>query len=218
MNEPAERHALPLRERKKLRTRRDLVDTALRLFTERGFDAVTLDELCARVEVSKRTFFRYFTSKEEVANAPFRELWTKVLDELSVTEPADRPMLELFGDALVSTVERMTVDDAGWLLAAQRLSGQHPALVAHALQFCEQHTLAVLDLLRDRFGLDPERDPRPRLLCDLALAVYRHALAGWQEHADRHPADPPSTTDFSTRYRAAVAALRDSLTLTPQPR
>lgn len=53
-----EESALPLRERKKLRTRRVLADTALRMFLERGFEQTTLDDLVAAAEASVRTFFR----------------------------------------------------------------------------------------------------------------------------------------------------------------
>ncbi len=58
-----------LRERKKQRTRAALLRTAVELFTTQGYEETTIDEIVDAVEVSQRTFFRYFASKEEVAFA-----------------------------------------------------------------------------------------------------------------------------------------------------
>jgi AcrR family transcriptional regulator len=77
---------LSLRERKKLRTRQALAETAVAMFAERGFEATTLDALVDAVEVSKRTFFRNFRSKDDVALTAVKQFWDTCLGTR-----ADRP-------------------------------------------------------------------------------------------------------------------------------
>jgi AcrR family transcriptional regulator len=55
-----------LRERKKTRTRENLIDISSRLFLEKGFDSTTIDEIVEHAELSQRTFFRYFPTKEAI--------------------------------------------------------------------------------------------------------------------------------------------------------
>ncbi|MET9510403.1 TetR family transcriptional regulator [Streptomyces flavidovirens] len=143
---------LPLRERKKLRTRQALIDSALELFGERGFGGVTLDELCDSVEVSKRTFFRYFSSKEDVAMAPTQDLWLAFLNELETREPGGRPVLEMLREALFAALERVAAD-GGWtrrVLLSRQLAERTPSMDAHGLHFCHRTSRAALDILHRR--------------------------------------------------------------------
>ncbi|WP_067545402.1 TetR/AcrR family transcriptional regulator [Nocardia crassostreae] len=202
---------LPLRERKKVRTRQALVDTALELFTERGFGAATLDELCDAVDISKRTFFRNFTSKEDVAMAPLQDLWSAFLAELAERESGGGTVLELGQGALLAVVDRMPSD--GWAERARRsyrLADSTPAMTAHNLQFCDRTTRDALSILRERFGLDIAADPRPRLAIDILVAAFHCALDTWTVRPE--PADAAS---LSADLRTAFAAIPGALTLTP---
>ncbi|MEU0845640.1 helix-turn-helix domain-containing protein [Streptomyces sp. NPDC005962] len=212
-----------LRERKKRRTRQALIDTALELFTERGFGGVTLDELCEEVEVSKRTFFRNFTSKEDVAMAPEQDLWRAFLEELESVGPGPRTLVELGRDALLAALDRMA--DEGWarrVLLSRRLAERTPSMAAHGLQFCEATTQEALEILRRRFGLGGGGDVRPRLAVDMLIAAHRCAVAGWvarvPDGADEAVVTaPPAARELAARLREAVAALPGSLALSAVP-
>ncbi|OLT03176.1 TetR family transcriptional regulator [Pseudonocardia sp. CNS-004] len=200
---------LSLRARKKLRTRQALVDTALRRFAEHGFDATTLDDLCDEVEVSKRTFFRYFTSKEDAALAPTHDLWAAFLAELHTREAVDgATVLEMLRDTLLAALAAMPAD--GWterVAQSRRLAAVTPSMNAHGLQFCDRTTRAVITVLRERFGY-PEHDLRVRLVVDMALAAYHCALDEWVFRPG-----PASRDELAACLHEAFAALPGSVTL-----
>ncbi|MFD3533026.1 TetR/AcrR family transcriptional regulator [Streptomyces sp. NPDC058664] len=205
---------LPLRERKKQRTRRVLIDTSLELFTERGFNGVTLDELCAAVDVSKRTFFRYFTSKEDVAMAPTQDLWRAFLDTLKACEPNSPRLWEILQEALSSALDRMDADDwAGRVRLSRRLAAENPSMDAHGLHFCRVTTHTAVATLHRRFDIETPDDLRPRLALDMLVSAFECALDDWV----RGPADT-SQIDLVDRFHQSCAALPHSLTLTAELR
>ncbi|WP_280386192.1 TetR/AcrR family transcriptional regulator [Nocardia wallacei] len=206
----AEIDRLPLRERKKQRTRQALVDTALELFTERGFDTVTLDELCDAVDISKRTFFRNFTSKEDVAMAPLRDMWAAFLADLATREPGSQPLLRTLQDGLLATLDRMPPD--GWADRAarsHRLARTTPSMGASNLQFCDRTVRDALAILHDRFAVDPRTDRRPRLTLDIAVAAFHSALDTWSSGPGNL-----STAALTRHVREGFDAIPGALTLT----
>ncbi|MFI9005705.1 TetR/AcrR family transcriptional regulator [Actinosynnema sp. NPDC053489] len=169
---------LPLRERKKRRTREALLATGLRLFAERGFAETTLDELCAAVEVSKRTFFRTFAGKEELANAPLHDLWTRFLRELGEAEPAGEGLADFLLGVLLGVLDGMADPDwPGRVLTSRRLAERNPSIEADGLYFCDRTTRAAVAVLRERFDLP---DELPVLLAlDVLVAVFHRAQEAW---------------------------------------
>jgi AcrR family transcriptional regulator len=199
----------PLRERKKQRTREALTDTALDLFTRRGFDGVTLDELCDRVEISKRTFFRTFASKEEVAMAPYEDLWRTFIHDLEIRPtPPGRPVLQALQDSVLAAMQTMDAGDwAHRLRLCTQLAGRTPAIEAHCLYFCDVTVRAALDVLHRRFGL-ASHDLRPRLTLDILVAAFHRGLEAWATRPQAATAD-----QLATDTRAAFAAIPGILTL-----
>ncbi|MFI9361688.1 TetR/AcrR family transcriptional regulator [Kitasatospora sp. NPDC053057] len=213
-----ENPALPLRERKKLRTRQALIDTALELFGERGFDRVTLDQLCEAVEVSKRTFFRAFSSKEDVAAAPTQDLWTAFLEVLENRPPQGRPLVSLYEEVLAEAIDRMPSE--GWAeraLASRRLAALTPSMDAHGLAFCERVSREAVAVTERRFTLDAAEEGvaalRARLALDMMLSAFHQALAAWVAQPSGHTRE-----DLTRRLRAACAELPGALAATAEPR
>lgn len=169
---------LPLRERKKQRTRRELADTALALFTERGFEATTLDELVDMVEVSKRTFFRYFASKEDVAMAPESELWDAYVAHVA-TWDIHGPVLTVLQQALTAAILGLSQDWEQRFMTARFLAAHTPALRDHSLLSSITVQERLVAELETKLGIDSRADVRLRLLGEFALSAWRCGARNW---------------------------------------
>src|SRR5438552_16587217 len=79
-----------LRERTRRAVRAELADVALRMFADRGYEKTTVDDIARAAGLTKRSFFRYFPSKEDAAFAQIDVLGETVVDEIRA-RPADEP-------------------------------------------------------------------------------------------------------------------------------
>lgn len=172
--------ALPLRERKKLRTRRALADAALTLFTEKGFNETTLDELVDTVEVSKRTFFRYFASKEDAAMAAELELWDAYVAELAGRD-IHGPVLDVLRDALSAAIAGLGDDWIERFFATRALAAHSSTSVLrdHSELVCIKAQKRIVDVLEQKLGIDSRADVRLRLLGEFSLSAWRCGAKNW---------------------------------------
>jgi len=158
--------SLGLRERKKAKTRAAIRDAAMRLFTEQGYAATTVEQIAEAAEVSPSTFFRYFPTKEDV-------ILTDDYDPLIVTairaQPAETPVIEAVLLGIRQVFERLTEEEWVSERRRQRLYEEVPELRARQLQ----QTVAAVDLLA---GVIAERLGVPG--DDLAARALSGALVG----------------------------------------
>jgi AcrR family transcriptional regulator len=168
----------PLTERRMARTRRELADAAARLFIERGYDATTVEDIVAEVEISARTFFRYFGSKEEVVAS----LWRWGVEEIVATirsVPADRSLQEALR-AAVTTACQHGADNPATTRAFLLMVRNTPALRARRMQesYLQQQSLAAS--LGERLGR-PADDLRITLMSGALVMAINIAFERWAD-------------------------------------
>jgi AcrR family transcriptional regulator len=170
---------LGLRERKKLRTERDLRDAALRLAMERGFDQVTADDIAAEVDVSKTTFYRYFDCKEDaLVGSPTEKVdrWRAFLDE----RPADEPTMTAVRNAVVNFIGSYEIDRET-SLARACIIRDTPSLLAHKLEKQAEWEAALAEFVAGRLGDRPDAELRSRLVAAVVMASVRTTLDYWRD-------------------------------------
>jgi len=166
-----------LRERHRRRTAADLEEAALALFCERGFDAVTIDDIAAAADVSRRTFFRYYGSKEDVILSDH----PKRLDELQAAldrRPADEAALTALRHAILSLAGTYE-EQREHMLRRFRLMTTTPALEARSLCLQRNWETSVTAMLATRMDVDPAKDLRPGVVAATTMAAMRVATANW---------------------------------------
>jgi AcrR family transcriptional regulator len=199
--------SLPLRERKKLRTRRALADAALRLFAEQGFDATTLEELAEEAEVSKSTFSRTFPAKEAAGIEAESEVWTDYLEALADSELNGPLFAELHRTLAAATAAL----DPTWderFLATRRLIAAEPALLRYTEHYRAQVKEQLAATLAAKLGLDAD-DLRLHVLAELVMTAWSLSGRAWVRAGGKggRPA-------FLAGFANAIEAVPASLTLT----
>ncbi|MGQ4414318.1 TetR family transcriptional regulator [Streptomyces sp. SAS_269] len=172
-----------LRDRKKRRTREALLRAALELFTTQGYEHTTVDEIAEAVDVSQRTFFRYFAGKEEVAFA-VQEMTEALFVESVRARPAHEAPMEALRQAVLEGWEAIqeTVESAvpvELYLRMYRTIESTPALLAAHLRRSVATEETIARLLAEREGVDVETDPRPRLAVAVFGGVMRVTERQW---------------------------------------
>lgn len=165
------------RERKKLATRSALEEAALRLFASRGFEATTIEDITEAADVSLRTFFRYFASKEDVLLAEHAEDLVRMREMLAVASDDLAPM------ALIAEVLRglagAAEDRHDALLARIRVIDSAPSLHARQLENYAGFERAIAEAVARRKGTNPTRDLDAVLCGVVGMAAIRSAITVW---------------------------------------
>jgi AcrR family transcriptional regulator len=182
-----------LRETKKLRMRTEIADQAMRLFAERGFDRVTVAEVAAAADVSQKTVFNYFPTKEDLFFDEVPEREAAIVDALRSREP---------GESILTALRRIQTGECGRLSSPAfatfaRIIEDSPALQAKELEVMAHFAQVLALAIATEPGVD-ERDAR--IAAGLLVSVHRQLFRGARKQA------------LAGRHGAAAAQrLRDDL-------
>jgi AcrR family transcriptional regulator len=197
---------LGLRERKRIATRRAIQLAALQLATERGFDRVTIDEISHAANVSPRTFFNYFPSKESAIIGELPELPDEAEIERFIAAGPDEPILDGLSTLLIAAIDNGELGEVSppeqqsttmqeMHLLRRALLKDNPELFAQRMATMHKFEDALSTVVQRRLAHD---DPalaedqetlhqRARLVTYVAFAGMRHAWSCWADHGGVEP-------------------------------
>lgn len=181
-----------LRERKKAATRRALHLAALQLVAEHGLDGVSVDDIASRADVSPRTFFNYFATKDEAVLGLDPESPTRQAEAFRA-RPAGESPVEALRAVARAQAEEMAGETELWPLRL-RVIDEHPVLIGRLAAKFGESERELAAAIAERTGADPDADVYPGLLAAAAGAAMRTALHLWG-HAGGFTASLPDLVD-----------------------
>lgn len=206
--------ALSLRERTRRAVQGELIDVATRLFVENGYEATTVDQIASAAGVSRRSFFRYFPTKDDLVLSKYDRTGEDLAAALRA-RPADEPLWASLRSMLDHVVDyAASPERAASMAALEEVVASSDVLRGAYLARIDalQRDLAEIVRIRaDEAGHPwPDCDPAPRALVGAAFACLRAAT----EHSRDTGADLGRSLD---RTMAAVAPL-DGAPTSARPR
>lgn len=166
-----------LRERKKLATKQALAFTAMQLAVERGLENVRVEDITDRVNVSRRTFTNYFSSKEEAIASLNADRFARAAEDLA-GRPAGEPLAGSLAEVFAAQYEAAAGMDRE--RARQiRMMMTSPALQGEALKTMAQAEGPLAQAIAERTGADPQGDLYPHVLAAAVMAAVRAATGHW---------------------------------------
>jgi AcrR family transcriptional regulator len=199
-----------LRERKKRLMRRQLSDTATRMFLDRGFEVVRIADVAEACGVSEKTVFNYFPTKEALLLDRLEATAEALAVELS--RPDRAPLdaaLAILGAELEATIGGFAGPDAAAAMAAHRRFGdmlaQTPALHAHRSAMLDRFVHIAADALARRVDGAPG-DPEQLITAAALVGLWRVQFGSLRRHLDQE-SDPAALAAAVTADVARAARL-----------
>jgi len=199
-----------LRERKKLQTRQLIFDAASRLFTERGFDAVTVAEVARAADVSEVTVFNYFPTKEDLFYFGMESFESRLVEAVR-QRPAGESALDAFSRVVDAGFENLRQPErAGLIRRARTLIAASPALQARDREIVARYTRELALLLAAERGAG-EHDVEAWTVAGALMSAHRSVVAFVHSRVLQGRSGARLVSDGRAQARRAFDLLRSGL-------
>jgi mycofactocin system transcriptional regulator len=188
--------------RRRATSRAELEQVAFTLFTARGFDATTVDEIAAAAGIGRRTFFRYFPSKNDVPWGAFEDELERMRVRLKACPP-EVPVMDAIRYALID-FNRVAPAQVPLHRRRMQLILRVPTLLAHSTLRFAAWRAVVAEFVAERTGHRPD-DLAPQAIAHAVLGVSVAAHEHWldEEGADLGALLDRAMRELGTAFRAA---------------
>lgn len=197
MNTIAAETAEGLRARKRREMRQHIAETGLRLALANGYENTTLDSIAAEAGISRRTFFSYFKSKEDLLFIWQSEAWSAVWADVLTVSPDEHP-LDAVRDVFVRHLAPYANDE---MRAIDRLLRSSEALRARKQVAYEEYEQALFATLCEVWR-QPQRRPVLRVVAMACVGVVRLSLEAWNQDTTNRPLADVLLEGFANLKRA----------------
>ncbi|WP_208733236.1 TetR family transcriptional regulator [Vibrio ouci] len=165
-----------------MRVRHALLDAAYTLFVSQGFDDTRIEDIAERVNVSSRTFFRYFACKEDLI-LDYYDIEQKEILLALASRPVSEPIHTAIRLAAVEVTRGCEEGSYGIdpkrFITLRDLIHQHPGVCARIRSRSEAHHQALCDVIAARMKVSAMDDIRPRVFAASIVWAYGTAYDVW---------------------------------------
>ncbi|AJD49950.1 TetR family transcriptional regulator [Isoalcanivorax pacificus W11-5] len=169
-----------LRERKRRETRQRIAETGLRLFLANGYEGTTLDTIAAEAGISRRTFFSYFKSKDDIVLFWMDANWASIYTELLKVSPDVAP-LDAVCDVMLEHSARYTAEE---MTAIDRLMRSSDSLLSLKPAFYAKQEQALFSTLCEVWR-QPERRAALHMVAMVSIGAVRLATQAWNDQGSQ---------------------------------
>jgi AcrR family transcriptional regulator len=188
-----------LRERKRRETRQRIAEVGLRLFLANGYQGTTLDAVAAEAGISRRTFFSYFKSKDDIVLFWQAANWAGVLADLLKASPDAKP-LDAVRDVMVKHISRYTTEE---MTAIDRLMRSSESILSRKQALYAEQEQMLFDTLCEVWR-QPERRPALRTVAMMSIGAMRLTTQAWNDQAEPRKPMAQLLQDSFARLRSEL--------------